>query len=94
MKNNNLSVIAFVNGFTLWHYVDSKVSSTQLDENFFSEMGKLTSIGDKILLNLSDCYAEAIITQLSGSGNNIKVYFKYITKLMYKEEGETDEQSK
>lgn len=49
----NLSVLAYAQGFTLWHY---KVSSTEEfqavdDNNFFSDTaGSFISLGDVILI--------------------------------------------
>lgn len=43
----NLSVLAYANGFTLWHYRAGDEAMTALDqEAFFSEAGDLIAPGD------------------------------------------------
>lgn len=51
-KNKDLSVIAYANGFTLWHYSTSD-SIDLIDETvgyFPKEIGKLMALGDIIFI--------------------------------------------
>lgn len=80
-RNNNLSVIAFANGWTLWHYTDVKAKYEDLDlTTLFTPIHHLCGIGDKFCIKLSDCYVEAIVVDLSDN----KVCCKEILKLFYK----------
>ena len=45
-----LSVLAYANGFTLWHYKTGKESLADVaKENFFSEAADMMAAGDMIL---------------------------------------------
>ena len=47
----NLSVLAYANGFTLWHYsAGSKYRTIILDELFFEEARDLVSNGDIVMV--------------------------------------------
>ncbi len=51
----NLSVLAYANGFTLWHYKAGKdrlVTVTQ--PNFFAEASDMLSAGDMIMVSAAD----------------------------------------
>ena len=79
-RNNNLSVIAFANGWTLWHYIDMKAKYEDLDlDVFFNPIHKLCGIGDKICIGLSDCYLEAVAVEVK----NQNVRCKEILKVYY-----------
>lgn len=51
----NLCVLAYANGFTLWHY---KAGSDQLDdvgeEDFFADAADMLSAGDMIMISARD----------------------------------------
>lgn len=51
--SNNLSVLAYANGFTLWHYLTSD-SAVDTDTNgYFNDASDMLRIGDMIMANLS-----------------------------------------
>ena len=53
-QNKNLSVIAYANGFTLWHYVDSATLATITASGYFNAVGTLMNTGDVVIINASD----------------------------------------
>ena len=56
-QNKNLSVIAYANGFTLWHYSASETMSTITANGYFNCVKTLMNIGDIIIINASDSTA-------------------------------------
>ena len=83
-KNENLSVIAFANGFTVWHYVDRSMKFEDINEKFFSSIYHLCAVGDKFLLSLENYYAEVVVVKLS----NKCIYFKELCKVKYEEDSD------
>lgn len=51
-KNKDLSVIAYANGFTLWHYkTDDDIAVVEETPTYFpKEVGKLMDTGDIIII--------------------------------------------
>ena len=56
-QNKNLSVIAYANGFTLWHYSASETMSTITANGYFNSVKTLMNIGDIVIINASDSTA-------------------------------------
>ncbi len=53
-QNKNLSVIAYANGFTLWHYSGSETLATITANGYFNSVKTLMNIGDIVIINASD----------------------------------------
>ena len=54
-QNKNLSVIAYANGFTLWHYISASETLATITANgYFNNVKTLMNIGDIIIINASD----------------------------------------
>ena len=53
-QNKNLSVIAYANGFTLWHYSATETLATIAANGYFNNVKSLMNIGDIIIINASD----------------------------------------
>ena len=53
-QNKNLSVIAYANGFTLWHYAASETMATITASGYFNLVKTLMNTGDVIIINGSD----------------------------------------
>ncbi len=53
-QNKNLSVIAYANGFTLWHYSATETLATISANGYFNNVRTLMNIGDIIIINASD----------------------------------------
>ena len=66
----NLSVLAYANGFTLWHY---KAGSDRLDDvgakGFFLDAEDMLANGDIMMVSASDG-ARLVCFAPSGSGTN------------------------
>ena len=82
-NNHNLSVIAYANGFTLWHYSDTTIKYSEFDyNNFFARIWNLCGVGDKFMVNLNKCYLELVI--VSVDTNSVKL--KEIQKVEFDDE--------
>ncbi|MBO7066803.1 MAG: hypothetical protein J6W40_04240 [Alphaproteobacteria bacterium] len=53
-QNKNLSVIAYANGFTLWHYAANETLATIATAGYFNNVKTLMNIGDIVIVNGSD----------------------------------------
>lgn len=55
MQNKNLSVLNFMNGFTLWLYKDFSLSVDEMEkEGFFNKVKDIMAVGDIIYLVAAD----------------------------------------
>ena len=48
---NNLSALAYANGFTLWHYKSSDLSANIDTTGYFNDAANMLRVGDFILAN-------------------------------------------
>lgn len=53
-QNKNLSVIAYANGFTLWHYASNETLETISASGYFDGVKTLMNTGDILIINGSD----------------------------------------
>lgn len=53
-QNKNLSVIAYANGFTLWHYIAQEPLADLTKVGYFDKVFHLSPTGDIIILNGAD----------------------------------------
>lgn len=53
-QNKKLSVIAYANGFTLWHYSANETMATISTAGYFNNVSTLMNTGDIIIINASD----------------------------------------
>ena len=53
-QNKNLSVIAYANGFTLWHYAANETLATIATAGYFNNVKTFMNIGDIVIVNASD----------------------------------------
>ena len=65
-QNKNLSVIAYANGFTLWHYKENATLATITASGYFSSLKNLMNTGDMILINGSNGSAIKVVTVTDG----------------------------
>ncbi len=56
-QNKNLSVIAYANGFTLWHYSATETMATISANGYFNSVKTLMNVGDIVIINASDSTA-------------------------------------
>lgn len=52
--NRNLSVIAYANGFTLWHYKTNDTIAEVQGPTYFARVAVLMNAGDIIIINCDD----------------------------------------
>ena len=50
-KSRDLSVIAYANGFTLWHYPTTDAAASVDTAGYFNEAADMLRVGDMILAN-------------------------------------------
>lgn len=62
----NISVLAYANGFTLWHYKGgSKVSRADvMGKNYFQSAADMFAIGDMIMVSAGDAAFIVVVTSL------------------------------
>ncbi|MBQ0013559.1 MAG: hypothetical protein KBS86_03260 [Proteobacteria bacterium] len=65
-QNKNLSVIAYANGFTLWHYAENVTTATITASGYFNNVQTLINTGDLIIINASDKTGIRSATVTSG----------------------------
>ncbi|MDR0967727.1 MAG: hypothetical protein LBL75_02760 [Rickettsiales bacterium] len=67
-QNKNLSVIAYANGFTLWHYAADESIKTISATGYFNPIKSLMNTGDIIIINAND---DTAIKKIKFSAQNI-----------------------
>ena len=50
-KNKNLSLIAYANGFSLWHYKTTDAMEIVCNPGYFARAKKLCNTGDIMIVN-------------------------------------------
>ena len=65
-QNKNLSVIAYANGFTLWHYKEAATLATITASGYFSSLKNLMNTGDIILINGSNGSTIKVVSVAEG----------------------------
>lgn len=68
-QNKNLSVIAYANGFTLWHYAANETMETICASGYFDDVKTLMNTGDVVIINASDNTA---IKKINIAANNVE----------------------
>ena len=48
-SSHNLSVLAYANGFTLWHYTTTDTAATADTTGYFNKAAEMLRVGDMIL---------------------------------------------
>jgi len=66
-QNKNLSVIAYANGFTLWHYKENATIATITASGYFASVKSLMNTGDIILINGSNGTTIKVLTVASDA---------------------------
>ena len=65
-QNKNLSVIAYANGFTLWHYKENATLATITASGYFNSVKSLMNTGDIVLINGSNGSSIKTVTVTDG----------------------------
>ena len=73
--SKNLSVLAYSNGFTLWHYTTPDVATTVDTSGYFNSAADMVRVGDMILANTDtgNSYATGIFVVASNSNGVVDV---------------------
>jgi len=64
-QNKNLSVIAYANGFTMWHYQAPESLAAISSAGYFNQVSGLMSAGDVVIVNGNDTTGLRKITATS-----------------------------
>ena len=67
-QNKYLYVIAYANGFTLWHYAATETIATISANGYFNSVKTLMNIGDIVIINASD---NTSIKKINITSNNV-----------------------
>ena len=74
--SSNLSVLAYANNFTLWHYVTTDANVT--DSGYFNSAASMLRVNDLIIVNIDTDGSPAtkfyIVTANTGTSVTITVY--------------------
>lgn len=75
VNTKNLSVLAYSNGFTLWHYKTNDASADVDTEGYFNDVSHIMNIGDIIIANTDQdgTPASGIFTVLSNTDDVVDV---------------------
>ena len=73
--SKNLSVLAYSNGFTLWHYTTPDTATTVDTSGYFNSAADMVRVGDMILANTDtgNSYATGIFVVASNSNGVVDV---------------------
>jgi hypothetical protein len=66
----NLSVLAYANGFTLWHYKGGRDRLAQVEKlDFFADAADMLAEGDMMMITAAD--GGRILSVASGTGGEV-----------------------
>ena len=73
--SKNLSVLAYSNGFTLWHYTTPDTATTVDTSGYFNSASDMVRVGDMILANTDTAasYATGVFVVASNSAGVVDV---------------------
>lgn len=73
---NNLSVLAYANNFTLWHYTTTDANVT--DSGYFNNAVDMVNVGDFMIVNIDTDGSPSnkfyVVTGNTGSAVSVTVY--------------------
>ncbi|MCK5296664.1 MAG: hypothetical protein KAJ75_07215 [Alphaproteobacteria bacterium] len=69
-SNNNLSVLSYANGFTLWHYVTTDTAATVDTSGYFNNASDVVRVGDIVIANADTAGTPATGLMLISSNDN------------------------
>ncbi len=73
--SKNLSVLAYSNGFTLWHYTTTDAASAVDSSGYFNSAADMVRVGDMILANTDtgNSCATGVFVVASNTGTVVDV---------------------
>lgn len=75
-RSNNLSVLAYANNFTQWHYLAEEKLEVLLQRNYFGQAASMLRKGDLIIVNAADFNTALWVSEarsITGQENFVKV---------------------
>ncbi len=74
-KTKDLSVLAYANGFTLWHYTSTDAAATVDTSGYFNAAADMLRVGDMIMANTATAASPAagILLVANNSGGAVDV---------------------
>ncbi len=74
-QSKDLSVLAYANGFTLWHYTTIDVTGDVDTSNYFNDASDMLRVGDMLFANVDTdgTPAGGIFFVTSNTGGNVDV---------------------
>jgi hypothetical protein len=74
-KSRDLSVIAYANGFTLWHYTTADTAAEVATAGYFNDASDMLRVGDMVLANTDTdgTLASGILHVSANSGGAVDV---------------------
>lgn len=77
-KSSDLSVLAYANNFTLWHYTSIDASATITGAGYFNSAADMLRVNDLMIINIDTDGTPStkfyIVTANTGSSVTISVY--------------------
>ena len=70
VQSENLSVLAYANGFTLWHYKDTATLATITASTYFTPVSKILNQGDMVMVNAGTDVSESAVLVVSASSES------------------------
>lgn len=74
-QSRDLNVLAYANGFTLWHYTTSDAAAVVGSAGYFNDVKDMLRVGDMILASVNTGAQPAagilVVTALDGDGDVI-----------------------
>jgi len=70
-RARNLSVLAYANGFTLWHYITEDTGAAATADGYFDPAREMLRAGDVVIANLdADGDADTALLAVRTSGDD------------------------
>ncbi len=70
LKQQDLSVLAYANNFTLWHYTTTDLETTVREGNYFNKSADLLRVNDLLIVNTdTDGKPETKFLIITGNDN-------------------------
>jgi len=70
-RARNLSVLAYANGFTLWHYITEDTDAGVTAPGYFDPAAEMLRVGDVVIANLdADAGADTALLAVRTSGED------------------------
>ncbi|MGC2855996.1 hypothetical protein ACM64Y_11020 [Novispirillum sp. DQ9] len=69
-QSKNLSVLAYANGFTLWHYATPDAAATVTAANYFDAAADMMRGGDVVVANVNTAATPAAVFYRVATSTN------------------------